>query len=191
MLISDTLWFYCYFSVYVCTWSDFLLCSSEMCITPSTAVPSRIYSPELLRKVNSDQSFPIPRDVRKNYFDYVFGVPGINMRIYLKLNIPENVNVKEKTVKTTMVTDVRIGVLNVQSLGNKLDCVIDHITHNRIDIVGITETWLSNDDKNNMSVVNTCLNNGYTLLHRPRNIGRRGGEVSKYSSTTRSTSNRG
>ena len=82
-----------------------------------------------------------------------------------------------RTVKTTTVTDVRIGVINVQSLGNKLDCVIDHITDNRIDIVGITETWLSNDDKNNMSVVNTCLNNGYTLLHRPRNTGRRGGGV--------------
>ena len=66
--------------------------------------------------------------------------------------------------------------MNVISLGNKLDCVIDHITDNRLDIVGITETWLSNDDKN-MSVVNTCLNNGYTLHHRPRNTGRRGGGV--------------
>ena len=28
-----------------------------------------------------------------------------------------------------------------------------------------------------MSVVNTCLNNGYTLYHRPRNTGRRGGGV--------------
>ena len=107
----------------------------------------------------------------KNYFDYVFGVPGINMRIYLILNIlslvpPENVNVK--TVKTTTVTDVRIGVMNVQSLGNKLDCVIDHIPDNRIDIIGITDTWLSNDDKNNMSVVNTCLNNGYTLPPPPQ-----------------------
>ena len=55
--------------------------------------------------------------------------------------------------------------------------MIDHITDNRIDIVGITETWLSNDDKNNMSVDNTCLNNGYTLHHRPRNTGRRGGGV--------------
>ena len=67
--------------------------------------------------------------------------------------------------------------MNVQSLGNKLDCVIDHITDNRLDIVEITETWLSNDDKNNMSVVNTCLNNGYTLHYRPRNTGRRGGGV--------------
>ena len=139
----------------MCTRSDFLLCSSEMCITPSTAVPSRTYSPELLRKVNSDQSFPIPRDVRKELFRLrIWSSRYINENIFKtqhsKPNTPENVNVKKKTVKTTTITDVRIGVLNVQSLGNKLDCVIDHITDNRLDIVGIIETWLSNDDKNNM-----------------------------------------
>ena len=53
--------------------------------------------------------------------------------------------------------------MNVSSLGNKMDCVIDHITDNRLDIVGITETWLSNNDKNNMPVINTCLDSGYTL----------------------------
>ena len=47
----------------------------------------------------------------------------------------------------------------------------------RLDIVGITETWLSNDDKNNMPVVNTCLDSGYTLHHRLRNTGKRGGGV--------------
>ena len=84
----------------------------------------------------------------KNCFDYVFGVPGINMRIKLKIsksNITENVMVK--TVNTTSVSDVRLGVMNVSSLGNKMDCVIDHITDNKLDIVGITETWLSNNDK--------------------------------------------
>ena len=45
--------------------------------------------------------------------------------------------------------------MNVSSLGNKMDCVIDHITDNKLDIVGITETWLSNNDKNNMLVMNT------------------------------------
>ena len=62
----------------------------------------------------------------------------------------------------------------VLSFGNKLDCVIDHITDSRIDIVGITETWLSIDDKNNMSVVNTYLDSGYTLHNHPRNASRRG-----------------
>ena len=55
-----------------------------------------------------------------------------------KSNIPENVMVK--TVNTTSVSDVRLGVRNVSSLGNQMDCVIDHITENRLDIVGITET---------------------------------------------------
>ena len=82
------------------------------------AVPSRIYSPELLRKVNSDQSYPIPRDVCKNYFDYVFGLPGINIRIYLKLKIlsliPRKMStLRKKTVKTTTITDARIGVMTV------------------------------------------------------------------------------
>ena len=45
-----------------------------------------------------------------------------------------------KTVNTTSVSDVRLGVMNVSSLDNKMDCVIDHITDNKLDIVGITET---------------------------------------------------
>ena len=77
---------------------------------------------------------------------------------------------------TTIVADVILGVINVISLGNKLDCVIDHITDNRLDIVGITETWFSNDDKN-LSVVNTCLDSGYTLHYRPRNTGRKSGGI--------------
>ena len=80
--------------------------------------------------------------------------------------------------------------MNVLLLGNRLDGVIDYITDNRLDIVGITETWLSNDDTNSMSVVNTCLDSGYTLYHSPRNTGRRI-EVYGYLSTNRSTSNRG
>ena len=37
-----------------------------------------------------------------------------------KPNTPENVDVKEKTVQTTTATDVRLGVMNVLSIGNKL-----------------------------------------------------------------------
>ena len=82
-----------------------------------------------------------------------------------------------KTVNTTSVSDVRLGIMNVLSLGNKMYCVTDHITDNILDIVGITETWLSNNDKNNMLVMNTCLESGYTLHHHPRNTGRKDGGV--------------
>ena len=64
------------------------------------------------------------------------------------------------------MSDVRLGVMNISSLGNKMDCVIDHITGNRLDIVGITETWLSNNDKNNMLVINTCLDSGVLINNR-------------------------
>ena len=145
--------------------SDWLLFSFEMCITPSPAHTQRIYSPELLRKWNSDQSSKIQRDVRKKLFRLRIWSPRHKYENKIKTensksNIPENVKVK--TVNTTSVSDVRLGVMNVSSLGNKMDCVIDHITDNRLDIVGITETWLSNNDKNNMPVINTCLDSGYT-----------------------------
>ena len=151
-----------------------------MCITPSPAHTQRIYSPELLRKLNSDQSSKIQRDVRKKLFRLRIWSPRHEYENKIttensKSNITENVMVK--TVNTTSVSDVRLGVMNVSSLGNKMDCVMDHITDNKLDIVGITETWLSNNDKNNMLVMNTCLDSGYTLHHRPRNTGIKGGGV--------------
>ena len=122
----------------------------------------------------------IQRDVRKKLFRLRIWSPRHKYENKIKTensksNITENVMVK--TVNTTSVSDVRLGVMNVSSLGNKMDCVIDHITDNKLDIVGITETWLSNNDKNNMLVMNTCLDSGYTLHHRPRNTGRKGGGV--------------
>ena len=164
----------------MCSLSDWLLFSFEMCITPSPAHTQRIYSPELLRKLNSDQSSKIQRDVSKKLFLLRIWSPRHKYENKIKTeNSKSNIleNVKVKTVTTTSVSDVRLGVMNVSSLGNKMDCVIDHITDNRIDIVGITETWLSNNDKNNMPVIKTCLGSGYTLHHRPRNTGRRGGGV--------------
>ena len=142
----------------MCSLSDWLLFSFEMCITPSPAHIQRIYSPELLWKLNSDQSSKIQRDVRKKLFRLRIWSPRHKYENTIKTensksNIPENVKVK--TVNTTSVSDVRLGVMNVSSLGNKMDCVIDHITDNRLDIVGITETWLSNNYKNNMPVINT------------------------------------
>ena len=93
----------------------------------------------------------VKKTISTTYLESRYKYENIFKTEHPKSNTPENVNVKENTVKTTTVTDFRLGVMNVLSLGNKLDCVIDHITDNRLDIVGITETWLSNDDKT------TCL----------------------------------
>ena len=66
--------------------------------------------------------------------------------------------------------------MNVLLSDNKLDCVFDYITDNRFDMVGITYACLSNNDTRKY-VVNMCLDSGYTLHHRSRNTGRRGGGV--------------
>ena len=70
-----------------------------------------------------------------------------------------------------------IGVMNVCSLGSKLNYVSNHAMENEHDLVVLTESWLSNEEKGNAIVVNACLDHGYTLHHHrsPRHDGRRGG----------------
>ena len=53
--------------------------------------------------------------------------------------------------------------MNVRSVRNKLDYVFDHIFDNDLDIVALTETWLSNEDNNNTHVITECSNHGYTM----------------------------
>ena len=64
--------------------------------------------------------------------------------------------------------------MNVLSLGTRWTLSYIYYTDTYL-FVGITETWLSNDANNNMPGVNTCLESGYTLHHRPRTTGRGGG----------------
>ena len=42
------------------------------------------------------------------------------------------------------VSDIKLGVMNCQSICNKLDCITDHAEENSLDIIAMTETWLSN-----------------------------------------------
>ena len=81
------------------------------------------------------------------------------------------------TIKSTMKLEVKLGVMNVRSVRNKLDYVFDHIFDNDLDIVALTETWLSNEDNNNTHVITECSNHGYTLHHVPMNSGSTGGGV--------------
>ena len=75
------------------------------------------------------------------------------------------------------VSDIKLGVMNCQSICNKLDCITDHAEENGLDIIAMTETWLSNVESRNKFVHDQCCANGYTLHHRPRNSGRKGGGV--------------
>ena len=77
-----------------------------------------------------------------------------------------------------MKPEVKLGVMNARSLGNKLDYVFNHIINTNLDIVmALTKTWLSNEEVNNRRVGMECSTYGFTLHHVPRNSGRTGGGV--------------
>ena len=42
-----------------------------------------------------------------------------------------------------------------------------------MDIVALTETWMSSEDSKNKHVIDQCVAHGYTLHHSPRTSGRR------------------
>ena len=67
--------------------------------------------------------------------------------------------------------------INCQSISGKLDFVFDHIKEYQLDIVALTETWLSSEDSKNKHVIDECVAHGYSLHHSPRTSGRRGGGV--------------
>ena len=92
-----------------------------------------------------------------------------------------NSNVKQSfdysvTVRKS-VPGVKLGVINCQSISGKLDFVFDHIKEYQLDIVALTETWLSSEDSKNKHVIDQCVAHGYSLHHSPRTSGRRGGGV--------------
>ena len=79
--------------------------------------------------------------------------------------------------KKKAVTDVTIGVMNCQSMCNKLDFIFDHVEEYGLDIVALTETWLSNQEPRNKSVIDQCEAKGYILHHIPISSGRKRGGV--------------
>ena len=54
---------------------------------------------------------------------------------------------------TTIKPTVKLRVMNARSGRNKLDSVFGHTFDNDLDIVALTETWLSNEENNNRDVI--------------------------------------
>ena len=60
------------------------------------------------------------------------------------------------TVRKSLL-GVKLSVMNCQSISGKLDFVFDHIKEYQLDIVALTETWLSNVDSKNKHVIDQCV----------------------------------
>ena len=53
---------------------------------------------------------------------------------------------------------VKLGVINCQSISGELDFVFDHIKEYQLDIVALTETWLSSEDsKKQNTFIDQCV----------------------------------
>ena len=133
------------------------------------------YSGDALGSFNVQPTSQLRRDVRKRLFSLRIWSPR-----YKHVNKGSS-NVKQSfdhsvTVRKS-VPGVKLGVINCQSISGKLDFVFDHIKEYQLDIVALTETWLSSEDSKNKHVIDQCVAHGYSLHHSPRTSGRRGGGV--------------
>ena len=126
------------------------------------------YSSEALRNIGTQCTAAPKRDVRKILF---------SRRIWSRRSAHSAPEKDVAAAKPRVQPEVKLGVMNARSVGNKLDYVFDHIVDNNLDIVALTETWLSNEEVNNRRVVMACSDHGYTLHHVPRSCGRTGGGV--------------
>ena len=115
------------------------------------------YSGDALHYFNVQLTSKLCRDVRKHLF-----------RIWSPRYKHVNSDVKQSfdhsvTVRKSLL-GVKLGVMNCQSIGGKLDFVFDHVKEYQLDIVALTETWLSNEDSKNKHFSDQCVAHGYSLF---------------------------
>ena len=63
---------------------------------------------------------------------------------------------------------INVQVLNSRSVCNKSDDIADHIIEHDIDVLLITETWLSKCSDRNKVTLGELVPAGYKILHVPR-----------------------
>ena len=132
------------------------------------------YSGDALRYFNVQPTSQLRRDVRNVCLALEYESPR-----YKHVN-KGNSNVKQSfdhiVTVTKFVPCVKLGVMNCQSISGRLDFVFDHIKEYQLDIVALTEMWLSSEDSKNKHIIDQCVAHGYTLHLSPRTSGRSGVE---------------
>lgn len=75
------------------------------------------------------------------------------------------------------------GLINARSVRNKCTQISDYIIENSIDILALTETWLGDENKDQILLGNLCPP-GYSIIHEPRSYSKGGGIGLVYKSNT-------
>ena len=105
------------------------------------------YSGDALRSFNVQPTSQLRRDVRKRLFTLRIWSPRYKHVNKGKQSFDHSVTLRK------YVPCVKLGVINCQSISGKLDFVFDHIKEYQLDIVALTETWLSSEDSKNKHVI--------------------------------------
>jgi len=95
--------------------------------------------------------------------------PVGNQRNLVQVNITRQLAFRrEQSAKMIMMV-----ILNCRSVANKRLSIADFIITRDVDIMALTETWLSHD--NDKQILHDLLPLGYSILQVSRSSGRRGG----------------
>ena len=126
------------------------------------------YSGDALRSFNVQPTSKLCRNVRKRLF---------SLRIWSPRYKHVNSDVKQSfdhsvTVRKSLL-GVKLGVMNCQSIGGKLDFVFDHVKEYKLDIVALTETWLSiiRIVRTNTLLINVLLTDIPFIIHLAHLVG--------------------
>ena len=86
-------------------------------------------------------------------------------------------NISSHTAAAVETRNLSLSYCNVGSLKNKTTSIYDFITHDSVDIMLISETWLLPEDDENTVYLNELVPSGYSITHAPRSNGQTGGGV--------------
>jgi hypothetical protein len=71
---------------------------------------------------------------------------------------------------------LKCGLINARSICNKCDEIVEHITSNKLDVLFLTETWLTGNAISDNAILTNCSPTHYLTLNHPR-TDRRGGGI--------------
>ena len=85
-----------------------------------------------------------------------------------KIKIPTR-NIPSSSAQRKTKNGIKVALVNAQSVRNKTDMIVDHVTDHELDVVCITESWLceSGDER----TIKELTPDGYTFFHVPRRKG--------------------
>lgn len=76
-----------------------------------------------------------------------------------------------------IVKDLKWGLINARSLCNKTDTICELLHNDRLDVLAVTETWLTGSDVYDSMVMKMICGDGYSFVSVPRSNSKKGGGV--------------